>query len=107
MPCGTGESRASYVAREKQLSLAEAIRITREVASALGHAHSVGLVHRDIKPENVLLSGGHAIVADFGISRAVAEAGGDKLTQTGMAIGTPAYMSPEQIGGDPDVDARS
>ena len=107
MPYVTGESLASYVAREKQLALAEAMRITREVASALGHAHSLGLVHRDIKPENVLLSGGHAIVADFGISRAVAEAGGDKLTQTGMAIGTPAYMSPEQIGGDPDVDARS
>jgi serine/threonine-protein kinase len=106
MPFVQGESLADYVAREKQLSIREAVQIIREVAEALGHAHSHGLVHRDVKPQNVLMSGGHAIVADFGIARAVSEAGGDKLTQTGMAVGTPAYMSPEQIGGA-EVDARS
>ncbi len=106
MPFVQGESLADLLAREKQLSIRDAVQIVREVAEALGHAHSHGLVHRDIKPQNVMMSGGHAIVADFGIARAVSEAGGDKLTQTGMAVGTPSYMSPEQIGGA-EVDARS
>jgi len=107
MPYVVGESLSDLMEREKQLSLEEAIRITREVAEALAYAHSMGLVHRDIKPDNVMMSGGHAIVADFGIARAVSEAGGDKLTQTGMAVGTPAYMSPEQAAGEENVDGRS
>ena len=107
MPYVEGESLSALMEREKQLSFEEAIRIVREVAEALAHAHSYGLVHRDIKPDNVMLSAGHAIVADFGIARAVSEAGGEKLTQTGMAVGTPAYMSPEQAAGEADVDGRS
>ena len=107
MPYVVGESLSDLMEREKQLPLEEAIRITREVAEALAYAHSMGLVHRDIKPDNVMMSGGHAIVADFGIARAVSEAGGDKLTQTGMAVGTPAYMSPEQAAGEENVDGRS
>ncbi len=107
MPFVEGESLADLVEREKQLSIDEAIRITREVAGALGHAHAYGLIHRDIKPENVMMSGGHAIVADFGIAKAVSEAGGSQVTSTGTAIGTPAYMSPEQAAGDPDLDGRT
>jgi len=107
MPFVEGESLADLVEREKQLSIDEAIRITKEVAGALGHAHSYGLIHRDIKPENIMMSGGHAIVADFGIAKAVSAAGGESMTQTGMAIGTPAYMSPEQAAGDPNLDGRT
>ncbi len=107
MPYIEGESLRDLLEREQQLGLGEAIKITAEVAEALAHAHSYGIVHRDIKPENILLSGGHPIVADFGIARAVSEAGGEKLTQTGMAVGTPAYMSPEQASGDPHTDART
>ncbi len=107
MPFVEGESLNDLIKREKQLSIDEAVRITREVAEALGHAHSYGLVHRDIKPDNILMSGGHAIVADFGISKALTEAGGDQLTQTGTSVGTPAYMSPEQAMGNPDLDGRS
>jgi serine/threonine-protein kinase len=107
MPFVEGETLSEYIAREKQLSIEEAIRITREVAGALGHAHSYGLIHRDIKPENIMMSGGHAIVADFGIAKAVSDAGGGHMTQTGTTIGTPAYMSPEQAAGALDLDGRT
>ena len=107
MPFLEGESLRDRLNREKQLSIEDAMQITREVADALGHAHSMGLVHRDIKPENILFQSGHALVADFGIARAVTEAGAETLTETGLAIGTPAYMSPEQASGNKDIDARS
>jgi serine/threonine-protein kinase len=107
MPFVEGETLGDLIAREKQLPIPDAVRITREVAEALGHAHAYGLVHRDIKPANVMLSGGHAVVADFGIALAVTEAGGEKLTQTGTAIGTAIYMSPEQAMGLEDIDGRS
>ncbi len=106
MPYVEGESLRDRMSREKQLPIEDALQITREVADALGYAHARGIVHRDIKPENILLSNGHAVVADFGIAKAVTEAGGDTLTQTGMAIGTPHYMSPEQASAEP-VDGRS
>ena len=106
MPFVDGESLRGKLDREKQLAIPEAIQIVRESADALGHAHSLGIIHRDIKPENILLSGGHVLVADFGIARAVDEAGGQKLTETGMAVGTPYYMSPEQAMGG-HVDSRS
>ncbi|MEO8295302.1 MAG: protein kinase [Gemmatimonadota bacterium] len=106
MPFVEGESLRDRLNREQQLGLEESVQIAREVADALACAHSRGVVHRDIKPENILLSGGHAVVADFGIARAVSEAG-DKLTQTGMAIGTPSYMSPEQAVGEAAIDGRS
>ncbi len=107
MPFVEGESLRHRLDREQQLPLHDALRITRESAEALQYAHERHIVHRDIKPENILLLGGHALVADFGIARAVSEAGGEKLTQTGMAIGTPYYMSPEQSLGSDRVDARS
>ncbi len=107
MPYVEGESLRDRLTREKQLPLDDALQITREVADALGYAHSLGLVHRDIKPENILFTAGHAVVSDFGIARAVSAAGAATLTETGLAIGTPAYMSPEQASGSKDVDARS
>ncbi len=107
MPYVEGESLRGRLEREKQLPLDDALQIVREVADALSYAHSQGVIHRDIKPENILLQGGHAVVADFGIARAVSAAGGTRLTETGLAIGTPAYMSPEQATGSEDVDGRS
>jgi len=106
MPFIEGESLHDRLVREKKLSVPDAVRITDQVASALSHAHERGLVHRDIKPENILLAGDQAVVADFGIARAVEAAGGERLTGTGIAVGTPTYMSPEQAAGDKNVDGR-
>jgi serine/threonine-protein kinase len=106
MPFIEGESLRARLDREQQLPIHDAVRITREAAEALAYAHERGVVHRDIKPENILLQNGHALVADFGIARAV-DAAGEKLTQTGMAVGTPHYMSPEQAMGSDGADGRS
>src|SRR3989442_1083403 len=92
---------------ELQLPVPEALRIADDVAKALGYAHTLGVVHRDIKPENILLENGHALVADFGIARAISAAGSDRLTETGIALGTPAYMSPEQAVGNGPIDGRA
>jgi serine/threonine-protein kinase len=107
MPFVEGESLRDRLKRETQLPLEDALRIAGEVADALDYAHGRGVIHRDIKPENILLERGHAVVADFGIARAVSTAGAEKLTETGLAVGTPAYMSPEQSAGESDLDGRS
>ena len=107
LPYVRGESLRVKLEREKQLSIEEALSITRQVASALDYAHQHGVVHRDIKPENILLHEGEAVLADFGIALAVKEAGGNRLTETGLSLGTPQYMSPEQATGDRLLDARS
>jgi serine/threonine-protein kinase len=107
MPYVAGESLRQKLKREKQLTLEEALRITQQVASALGHAHAQNLIHRDVKPENILLHEGEAMVADFGIALAVNAAADERVTATGLAVGTPAYMSPEQAAGERDLDARS
>ena len=108
MPFVEGESLRDLLAREGELPVDDALRITREVADALGYAHTHGVVHRDIKPENILLQGGHALVADFGIARAFdAPELQQSITLTGTSIGTPLYMSPEQAHGDANLDGRS
>jgi len=107
MPLVRGETLRARLERERQLSVDDAVRIAREVASALEHAHKQGIIHRDIKPENILLQDGAAVVADFGIALAVQSAGGARMTQTGLSLGTPQYMSPEQATGERVIDARS
>ncbi len=107
MPFVEGESLRDRLNREKQLPIDAALQIAREVADALSYAHGRGVIHRDIKPENILLESGHAVVADFGIAQAVRAAGGERLTETGLTIGTPVYMSPEQAAGERDLDGRS
>jgi serine/threonine-protein kinase len=106
MPFVEGESLAARLNREGELPVPVALRLGREVAEALGYAHKRGIIHRDIKPANILLHEGHALVADFGIARAL-DAEGEAITKTGLAIGTPQYMSPEQSTGDKTVDART
>jgi serine/threonine protein kinase/Tfp pilus assembly protein PilF len=107
LPYVEGESLRDKLTRERQLSVEDALRITRQVAAALGYAHARNVIHRDIKPENVLLHEGEAMVTDFGIALAVSAAADDRLTLTGLAVGTPAYMSPEQAAGERALDARS
>jgi serine/threonine-protein kinase len=107
MPFVPGETLRARLERERQLPIDDVVRIAREIADALGAAHAVGIVHRDIKPENILLQSGHALVADFGIALAVQHASGARMTQTGLSLGTPQYMSPEQAMGDKHIDARS
>ena len=107
MPLIDGESLRERLDREKQLPVADAVRITTEVAGALDYAHRHGVIHRDIKPENILLHDGRALVADFGIALAASKAGGSRLTETGMSLGTPDYMSPEQAMGEREITGRS
>ena len=107
MPYVDGESLRTRMLREGPLRIEEALHIAGQIASALGYAHSLGLVHRDIKPENILLHHGEAMIVDFGIAKAISETSVQRLTATGLAIGTPAYMSPEQVAGDRHLDARS
>ncbi|HJP57116.1 MAG TPA: protein kinase, partial [Gemmatimonadales bacterium] len=107
MPFVEGESLRDRLSREKQLPVGDAIRLATEIASALDYAHRHGVIHRDIKPENILIHDGSALVADFGIALAVSSAGGTRMTETGMSLGTPHYMSPEQAMGQREITARS
>ncbi len=107
MPFVDGESLRDRLRREKQLPVADAVRIATEIAAALGYAHRQGVIHRDIKPENILLHDGSALVADFGIALALSSAGGTRMTETGLSLGTPHYMSPEQAMGEREITGRS
>ena len=107
MPYVEGESLRARLNRERQLPIGEAVRIATAVASALDYAHRHGVIHRDLKPENILMHEGHPLVADFGIALAVSNAGGQRVTQTGLSLGTPQYMSPEQATGERTIDGRS
>src|SRR5438094_9935336 len=107
MPFVRGETLRTKIDREKQLSVDEAVRIAVAVASALQYAHEHGVIHRDLKPENILLQSGVPVIADFGIALAVSNAGGARVTQTGLSLGTPQYMSPEQATGDREIGPRS
>ena len=107
MPYVDGETLRGRLDRERQLPVADAVRIASEAADALEYAHKRGVIHRDIKPENILLHDGRALVADFGIALAVEQAGGQRMTQTGLSLGTPQYMSPEQAMGERNIDART
>jgi len=107
MPYVEGESLRQRLDREKQLPVDEAVRITTAIASALDYAHRHHVIHRDLKPENVLFQEGQPVVADFGIALAVSQAGGHRITQTGLSLGTPSYMSPEQATGDRAIDGRT
>ena len=107
MPLVDGDTLRERLTRETQLPVAEAVRIAVQIAGALDYAHRHGVIHRDIKPENILLHEGNAMVADFGIALAVEHAGGQRVTQTGLSLGTPRYMSPEQAMGEKAITARS
>ena len=107
MPFAEGESLRQRLHRERQLPVDEAVTIAKEVADALSYAHGQGVIHRDIKPENIVVESGHAVVLDFGIARAISAAGGERLTATGVALGTTVYMSPEQAAGGTEIDGRS
>jgi len=107
MPYIEGESLRGRLNRERQLGVEESLRITRDVADALDYAHRQGVIHRDIKPENILLHDGRPVVADFGIALAISAAGGGRMTETGLSLGTPHYMSPEQATADRDLSPRS
>ena len=107
LPCVEGPTLRQRLDAEGQLSLDECLRVIRDVCGALSYAHGQGIVHRDVKPENILLAGEHSLVTDFGIAQALTAAAGEKLTETGIAVGTPAYMSPEQAGGAARVDGRA
>jgi serine/threonine-protein kinase len=107
MPLIEGESLRDRLKRERQLPVEDSVRLAKEIGSALDYAHRHGVIHRDIKPENILLHDGSALVADFGIALAVSQAGGNRMTETGLSLGTPGYMSPEQATGERGLDARS